>query len=226
MRQTCLDMVHELARRDERVVFIGSDLSPGLLAGMKEELPGRWFMEGVCEQNVVGLAAGMAMDGCVPYVNTIATFLTRRCYEQVAIDACLHDLPIRLIAHGGGLVYAPLGPTHLAIEDLAIMRALPNTASRRGPPNTRRPRRSTRRWPPAAPFIEVAYGEALVFSQNVLHGNRVNEEPETRWSMNCRFKSALSPYADKKLGEFFEPITLRPATRLGLRYRLPDGFDG
>jgi transketolase len=62
----------------------------------------------------------------MPYVNTIATFITRRCYEQVAVDLCLHDLPVRLIANGGGLVYAPLGPTHLAIEDIAIMRALPN----------------------------------------------------------------------------------------------------
>jgi len=66
------------------------------------------------------------MEGYIPYVNTIATFITRRCYEQVAIDLCLHNLPVRLIGNGGGLVYAPLGPTHLAIEDIAIMRALPN----------------------------------------------------------------------------------------------------
>lgn len=75
-----------------------------------------------------------------------------------------------------------------------------------------------------APFIDVPYGEVLVFTQNIMHGNRINETNETRWSSNCRFKSALSPYADKKLGEFFEPITLRPATRLGLRYTLPEGF--
>jgi transketolase len=72
------------------------------------------------------MAAGFAMEGYIPYVNTIATFITRRCYEQVAVDLCLHDLPVRLIGNGGGLVYAPLGPTHLAIEDIAIMRALPN----------------------------------------------------------------------------------------------------
>ena len=66
------------------------------------------------------------MEGFIPYVNTIATFITRRCYEQVAVDLCLHDLPVRLIGNGGGVVYAPLGPTHLAIEDIAIMRALPN----------------------------------------------------------------------------------------------------
>src|SRR5215472_5083225 len=120
MRNTCLNQVHALAKRDERVVFIGSDLSPGLLADMKREMPDRWYMEGITEQNVVGMAAGFAMEGFIPYVNTIATFITRRCYEQVAVDLCLHDLPVRLIGNGGGLVYAPLGPTHLAIEDLGI----------------------------------------------------------------------------------------------------------
>jgi transketolase len=126
MRKRCLDMVYELAKKDPRIVFIGSDLSPGLLKEMKEAMPERWYMEGVTEANVIGMAAGMAMDGYVPFVNTIATFITRRCYEQVALDLCLHHLPVRLIANGGGLVYAPLGPTHLAVEDLAIMRALPN----------------------------------------------------------------------------------------------------
>jgi sporadic carbohydrate cluster 2OG-Fe(II) oxygenase len=74
-------------------------------------------------------------------------------------------------------------------------------------------------------FLEIAYGNVLVFSQNLLHGNIVNQEPQTRWSMNCRFKSLFSPYADKKLGEFFDPITLRAATRLGLDYQLPRGLD-
>jgi len=126
MRKRCLDMVYALAQRDERVVFIGSDLSPGLLGEMKKAYPQRYYMEGVAEANIIGMAAGMAMEGFVPYVNTIATFITRRCYEQVALDLCLHDLPVRLIGNGGGYVYAPLGPTHQAIEDLAIMRALPN----------------------------------------------------------------------------------------------------
>jgi transketolase len=126
MRATCVNMVYELAKRDPRVVFIGSDLSPGMLKDMRRDMPERWYMEGVAEQNVIGMAAGMAMEGFMPYVNTIATFITRRCYEQVAVDLCLHKLPVRLIGNGGGLVYAPLGPTHLAIEDIAIMRALPN----------------------------------------------------------------------------------------------------
>jgi transketolase len=117
-----------LAEHDKRVLFIGSDLGHGVLDKMKNELPDQFFMEGVSEQYIIGMAAGLAMEGFIPYVNTIATFLTRRCYEQVAVDLCMHDLPVRLIANGGGGVYAPLGPTHLAIEDLAIMRALPNMA--------------------------------------------------------------------------------------------------
>ena len=104
MRRTCLDMVYELAKRDSRVVFIGSDLGPGVLEQMKTEMPDRFFMEGIQEQHVIGMAAGMAMEGYIPYVNTIATFLTRRCFEQLAVDLCLHNLPVRLIANGGGLV--------------------------------------------------------------------------------------------------------------------------
>src|SRR6185295_4240620 len=118
-------MVYELAQRDERVLFIGSDLSPDILPDMKKEYPSRYYMEGIAEANVIGMSAGLAMDGFIPYVNTIATLITRRCYEQVAVDLCLHDLPVRLIGNGGGYVYAPLGPTHEAIEDIAIMRALP-----------------------------------------------------------------------------------------------------
>ena len=126
MRKTSLDLVYQLAKTDSRIVFIGSDLGPGVLDDMKKNIPDRFFMEGVSEQHIIGMAAGLALNGFIPYVNTIATFLTRRCYEQIALDLCLQDLPVRLIASGGGGVYAPLGPTHLAVEDLAIMRALPN----------------------------------------------------------------------------------------------------
>jgi len=92
----------------------------------QSDVPDRFFMEGVSEAYVVGMAAGLAMSGFIPYVNTIATFLTRRCFEQVSIDLGLANANVRLIAGGGGLVYAPLGPTHLAIDDVALMRAIPN----------------------------------------------------------------------------------------------------
>ncbi len=126
MRKTCLEMVYTLAKADERIVFIGSDLGVGTLQPFKTEMPERFFMEGVSEATIVGMAAGLALEGNIPYVNTIATFLTRRCFEQIVIDLCLHRARVRLIGNGGGLVYAPLGPTHLAIEDVAILRALPH----------------------------------------------------------------------------------------------------
>jgi len=126
MREACLEQVYALAKTDPRITFIGSDLGVGTLRKFKEEMPGRFYMEGISEAHVVGMAAGLALEGSVVYVNTISTFLTRRCFEQVAVDVCLHNLNVRLIGNGGGLVYAPLGPTHLAIEDISIFRALPN----------------------------------------------------------------------------------------------------
>ena len=71
-------------------------------------------------------------------------------------------------------------------------------------------------------WLEVKYGEVLIFNQTLPHGNRVNLENESRWSMNCRFKGVFTPYRDKKIGEFFEPIALKPASLCGLNYNLPD----
>jgi len=126
MRKAALDKIHDLARRDQRVLFVGSDLGAGTLEAMRTEFPDRWFMEGIAEANLVGMAAGLAMEGFIPYLNTIAPFFTRRANEQLAIDVCLHALPVRMIASGGGVVYAPLGPTHLAFDDLAALRVMPN----------------------------------------------------------------------------------------------------
>lgn len=73
-------------------------------------------------------------------------------------------------------------------------------------------------------WLTVPFGNILLFSQNLMHGNVVNRESTTRWSMNCRFKSLFSPYAGKRLGEFFEPISIRAATRLGMTYQFPEGL--
>ena len=70
-------------------------------------------------------------------------------------------------------------------------------------------------------FIKINYGNFIIFNQNLPHGNIVNVENETRWSINCRFKSFFSPYGDKKIGEFFVPITTKPMTELGLNYKNP-----
>ena len=126
MRKTCLNMVYELAKKNKKIVFVGSDLGAGVLDEFKKKIPERFFMEGISEQYLTGMVSGLAMEGFVPYFNTIATFLTRRNFEQNIIDLGLHKLPVRLIGNGGGLVYAPLGPTHQAIEDIAIMKTIPN----------------------------------------------------------------------------------------------------
>ena len=125
MRRTCLQTIYELAKANPDVVFIGSDLGAGTLDEFKRDMPERFFMEGISEGHIAGMAAGLAMSGKIVYVNTIAVFLTRRCFEQNVIDLALSGTRVRLIGNGGGLVYAPLGPTHLAIEDIAIMRAIP-----------------------------------------------------------------------------------------------------
>ncbi|OGG04302.1 transketolase [Candidatus Gottesmanbacteria bacterium RBG_16_52_11] len=126
MRKTSLEQVYLLAKKDKRVVFVGSDLGHGTLDKFKAEMPDRFFMEGVSEQHLTGMLAGMALSGKVPYFNTIAVFAYRRCLEQVILDVAIPNLPVRIIASGGGFVYVPLGPTHLATDDLAILRTVPN----------------------------------------------------------------------------------------------------
>ena len=128
MRKEALNRISHLVDEDSRVVFIGSDLGAGVMAEAMERHPSRVLMEGIAEQHLVGMAGGLALEGFVPFVHTIGTFLTRRALEHVIVDAALHGLPVRLIASGGGMVYAPLGPTHQAIDDFALMRAIPGMA--------------------------------------------------------------------------------------------------
>jgi transketolase len=126
VRATCLNTILKLAEADPRVFFIGSDLGQNTMTAFAAAFPERFFMEGISEQHILGMAAGLAMEGKIPFVNTIASFLTRRCFEQTVLDLCLQNLPVRLVGNGGGLVYGPLGPTHQTVEDLACFRALPH----------------------------------------------------------------------------------------------------
>ena len=70
-------------------------------------------------------------------------------------------------------------------------------------------------------WIDIHYGQILVFNQCLPHGNIKNKTAETRWSLNCRFKGVFTPYNDKKIGEFFEPITLKKISEMGMKYKLP-----
>ncbi len=126
MRQTALKSIYEIAQKNKKIVFIGSDLGPKVMNDFKKDFPDRFFMDGAAEQHLISMASGMALEGFIPYVNTISTFLTRRCYEQIFISCGLQNLKVRLIGNGGGVVYSPLGGTHTAIDDINLLRGIPN----------------------------------------------------------------------------------------------------
>lgn len=124
MRDAFADELLKLAIADPRIVLLVGDLGYRLFDEMAA-IPGRFTNAGVAEQNMMGMAAGMAMSGLRPVVYSIAPFVTTRCFEQVRTDVCYHGLPVVIVGVGAGLSYADLGPSHHALEDIAIMRTLP-----------------------------------------------------------------------------------------------------
>ena len=126
MRNAFADELTKLGNADERVVMLSGDIGNRLFDKFKDAHPQRFFNCGVAEQNMMGVAAGMAMSGLRPVAYTITPFITSRCLEQIRTDACYHELPVTIVAVGAGLSYAGLGPTHHACEDVAILRSLPN----------------------------------------------------------------------------------------------------
>lgn len=78
---------------------------------------------------------------------------------------------------------------------------------------------------PEVEWLEVPYGSVVVFTPTIMHGNRINQEATTRWTLNIRFKGVFTPYSDKRLGEYFSPISVRPVSRIGMKFQLPGGFD-
>lgn len=125
MRNEFVGAVSDLAARDERVVLLTGDLGYTVLEPFAERYPTRFFNVGVAEQNMVGVATGLAEAGFVPFVYSIATFASMRAYEFVRNGPILHELPVRIAAIGGGLDYGHNGVTHYALEDIALMRVQP-----------------------------------------------------------------------------------------------------
>lgn len=126
MRKEFSAAIEKLALADESVVFITGDLGYNALENLQDKLGKRFINAGVAEQNMVGVAAGMAYKGYKVFCYSIAPFVVYRCLEQFRNDACLHNLPVFLVGNGGGYGYGIMGSTHHAIEDLACLSSLQN----------------------------------------------------------------------------------------------------
>lgn len=125
MRAEFIQALCDLARTDERIMLLSGDLGFSVIEPFQRDFPQRFINVGVAEQNMVGIAAGLAMNGFVPVVYSIANFPTLRCFEQIRNDVAYHRLPVIVAAVGAGVGYGALGYSHHAVQDLAVMRTLP-----------------------------------------------------------------------------------------------------
>lgn len=125
-RKAFAGALHELAARDERIVVVCNDsVGSSNLVAFSRDYPGRLFNVGIAEQDMVGIAAGLANGGYIPFVCAAAPFLTGRALEQIKADVAYSGAEVKLCGMSPGLAYGPLGPTHHSIEDLAWLRVLP-----------------------------------------------------------------------------------------------------
>jgi transketolase len=125
VRDAFIKRLEILAERDPRVMLVTGDLGFGVLTGFAERRPGQYLNAGVAEQNMTGVAVGLALEGRIVFTYSIANFPTLRCLEQIRSDAAYHDANVKVVAIGGGFSYGSLGMSHHATEDLAILRAMP-----------------------------------------------------------------------------------------------------
>jgi transketolase len=128
MRRAFVTELVTLADRDPSVVLLTGDLGYSVLEPFADRFPDRFFNVGVAEQNMLGLATGLAASGFTPFAYSIATFASMRGYEFFRNGALLHELPVRLVGVGGGVDYGHNGPTHYALEDIGLMRIQPGLA--------------------------------------------------------------------------------------------------
>lgn len=126
MRDAFIDELLTAARENADIMLVVGDLGYGVVDQFAEELPQQFLNAGVAEQNMVGVAAGLALEGYRVFVYSIANFPTIRSLEQVRNDVCYHNLPVTIVSVGAGMAYGTLGYTHFAVEDIAVMRSLPN----------------------------------------------------------------------------------------------------
>jgi transketolase len=125
VRTAFVETLLEEARERSDLMLLTADLGFSVLERFRDALPGQFLNVGVAEQNMIGIAAGLADLGKTVFTYSIANFPTMRCLEQVRNDVCYHGYPVRMVSVGGGFVYATQGYTHHGVEDIGVMRALP-----------------------------------------------------------------------------------------------------
>ena len=125
MRTAFIEALCDLAGQDDRIWLLCGDLGYSVLERFAASFPDRFVNVGVAEQNMTGVAAGLALSGNVVFTYSIANFPTLRCLEQIRNDVCYHHANVKVVAVGGGFTYGPQGYTHHGIEDLSILRSLP-----------------------------------------------------------------------------------------------------
>jgi transketolase len=126
MRNAFINELFSIALANKKIWFLTGDLGFGVLDSFAKEIPDRFINVGVAEQNMTGIAAGLAMDGRTVFTYSIANFPTFRCLEQIRNDVCYHRADVKVVSVGAGVAYGSHGYTHFGVEDIGIMRVLPH----------------------------------------------------------------------------------------------------
>jgi transketolase len=124
--QSLEDTLEEASINDERIVVMSADISSRIVPRFVVNHPDRYFNFGIAEQNMFDAASGFALEGLIPFAMTLAVFASMRACEQLRTSIAYPNLNVKIIATGGGLSYGTLGSTHMAIEDISLIRAMPN----------------------------------------------------------------------------------------------------
>jgi transketolase len=126
MRTAFIDQLIKDAKINDKIFLLVGDLGFSVVEPFAELFPDRFLNVGIAEQNMAGIAAGLAMEGFCVFIYSIGNFPTLRCMEQIRYDICYHNLNVKIVAVGGGYAYGPLGPSHHATEEIGMLRTIPN----------------------------------------------------------------------------------------------------
>lgn len=126
MRTSFINTLLKIAKKDKRIILLTGDLGFSVFEEYIKELPNQYINAGIAEQNMTGVAAGLAIEGKIPLIYSIIPFVTMRNFEQIRNDICYQNLNVKIIGVGAGFSYGPYGHTHHGLEDISILRSLPN----------------------------------------------------------------------------------------------------